>query len=222
MLQRVGALGDRLRLAGQGRLAGAQVHALDDAPVGGDEVAHLEQHDVARHEFARGEFAHDAGAAHAHDGGGEFLECGKRALGAIVLRETECRVEQDDRQDRDRVGLLAEVGGDDTRDNQQHHHRAAQLLPQNAPRPAPARFDQLVGAVRESAPKDLSRVEAGARIDADFVQRRLRVPFVPANQVSFSRVRAGSYGMGLGVRGKGKGGAPGIAPESRRATCLRL
>ena len=49
-----GVLGDRRALAGERRLLRLERRRADDAPVGGDDVARLDLHDVAGHDVDRG------------------------------------------------------------------------------------------------------------------------------------------------------------------------
>ncbi len=63
--ERAGVLGDRGALAGERRLLHLEGRRRDDAPVGGHDVARLEQHDVARHELRRVDLLDLAGPPHA-------------------------------------------------------------------------------------------------------------------------------------------------------------
>ena len=109
--QRVEDLVDGLGFAGERGFLHAQVGALDEPAVGRHHVARLEQDDVARHEIARGHLDDLPAAPDADNRHREALEHRHRALGALFVHEAQDGVEDDDREDGDGVGEVAE--GDD-------------------------------------------------------------------------------------------------------------
>lgn len=121
----VGSLLDRLRLAGQRRLADEEVLGLDDPHVGRDHVPGGERDDVARHELLDRELLdlaprtlHRAGVLH------HLPERLARPAGPPVLAEADDDAQQDHRRnDQDRRPLLLLGGGrpdvEDIRDDDQ-------------------------------------------------------------------------------------------------------
>ena len=133
--QRPRVLVDRLGLAGERRLARAQRRRVEEARVGGDEVAALEQEDVATHHLGRG---HHDGVAVAHDARPRRRQAGERrdrALGAVLLEEADQGVQDDDGEDGDAVDPLADGDRHGRRADQHPDDDAAELTDQDVERP---------------------------------------------------------------------------------------
>ncbi len=121
-VEHVGAVADRrilalgngqrllnwLGLAGESGLLDLQAHVLQQAAVGGHEVAGLQDDDVAGHKIDRGDFLDLAVAADADGGNGQLLERGHGLLCPVFLAEAQGGVQEDDGHDHNCVGELAE------------------------------------------------------------------------------------------------------------------
>ena len=93
-----------------------KLRAGDEPQVGGDDVAGLEQHDVARHELGgRHGMTLASIADHARLQRRELLQRPQRLLGAVLLEEAERRVQHHDGEDGDGVLDLADEARDDAR-----------------------------------------------------------------------------------------------------------
>jgi hypothetical protein len=93
------------------------------APVRRDAVALLEEHHVPRHELVGAACHRRAIAQDAHLRHRQALERLDPAMGAVVLREPQCPVEDDDGEDQPHVTPAA-VGRIDDADEPEHHDRA--------------------------------------------------------------------------------------------------
>jgi hypothetical protein len=119
----------RLRLAGQRRLVRLQARGLHHAQVGADDIAALDQHDVARHR-------HLGDAARAAHPGAHLAELVKRfhrAHRAQLGHEAERGIDRDHGQDRDALGPVAHGKGHGRRGREQPHDQARQLAREDAP-----------------------------------------------------------------------------------------
>lgn len=155
------------RLARERRLFHREARDLDQPEVCRHGLTGLEQHHVARHQFARGNVGDRAGAAHARERGREIAQRLYSALRAVFLHEAHHGVEQDDRENCDRVLRLAEESRDQACAEQHQDHDIRELPEQHAQRTTPRRLGNLVAPVRGTAPLDLGRIEAPERIDAE-------------------------------------------------------
>jgi hypothetical protein len=132
---------DRQRLAGQRRLIDAEIVAIEQLDVRGQDVAQAHAHDVARHQL-RGVDLQPLPVA--FDPAFErelFLEGIERAARLVFLPETDCGVEQQQQDDDDEVRPMPHQRGqqrghlDHPRNRppeiaQQPHHQAEVLLGQ--------------------------------------------------------------------------------------------
>ena len=132
----------RSGLAGQGRLVDVEVVGLDEPSVRRDDVAGVEDDEVAAHEIVHrdvllGAVADDRGLQRQSG-----LQRGDRALRAGLLDEAEAADSDDDDQDDARVDLVAREDGDDARDDEQQHERARELAEEDGQAsPTPALLD---------------------------------------------------------------------------------
>ena len=120
-------------LAGEGGLLGLDAGALQNAAVGGDRVARLQDHNVAGHQHVAAQQGHLAIPEHLAGGGGHLLE-GLNGLFrlALLVHAQDCVDEHHD-QNNEYVGeALAGVCGGDARYGGSHQqnddHGVAQLL----------------------------------------------------------------------------------------------
>ena len=93
----------------------------------------------------------------AHDGGrgrGHRLERRHRALGPEFLGKAERGVQQDDRDDDDRVGEIADQAGHDGRADQDQDHQVRQLRPEHREGRAGRGFDVHIRTVARAAVRD--------------------------------------------------------------------
>ena len=91
------------------------MNALDDAPVGGDGVAGLQQHHVAGHELRAGDDGDLAVAQHLAGGGAHRLQRLDGLFRLALLIDAEHGVDDDHDEDDDRIGdaldaLLIDAG----------------------------------------------------------------------------------------------------------------
>ena len=119
----IGAADDRVDLAGERRVVDAQLRRVDQARIRRDEVALLDDHEVAGDQGARIDLVHLPVADHLGLGREHVPERLDGLLGAVLLDEREDRVDQDDDDDRDAQGGL--VGGEcehgcDPQQNREH------------------------------------------------------------------------------------------------------
>ena len=124
----------RHALAGERRLRGLQRRRLDQARVGGDGVALLDEKDVARHYIRGRDALPHAAADNASVCGRHAPQRRHRLLGARFVDVAHERVQQDDREDGDRLvgkrGLALDqpqCGGDRRRYQEQDHQRVGEL-----------------------------------------------------------------------------------------------
>ncbi len=170
----------RHALAGQGRLVDAQVIDLDEPRVGGDRVAGLEEHDVARHQLVSGH--HDLlrrlrrtkrrrQAA--------VLERGEDTLDPTLGDVADDAVGADHRADDDRVDHGAHAERQHGRGAEQEHGQRGQMAGDDLERGLRRRRGQAVLAERREPPRDFVRGEPGVWIRAELPsdgRRRQRVP----------------------------------------------
>ena len=148
-----GDLVDRHGLAREGGLLDLHRRALDDAAVGGDGVAGLENHKVANDELGG---RHGNHLAVTHDlalCGGHLLKRGQGLLCLGLLHHTENRVDHDHEADDDHVGEVrlalgqARKGGDDGSDDEHDDHRVCHLGEEALPERVLLSFLELVETV---------------------------------------------------------------------------
>jgi len=152
-LGRAGQPRDRLRLAGQRRGVDLD-RALDQARVGAQPVALVDQQQVPRHQLARVDLDPLAAAADARPRGQVLAQRLGRALGLQLLAEGEEGVEHDHRDDRRRQGEhpggRREPGGEP----EQQRQRVRELERQVAQPARPlAALDQVGAVLLEPAPR---------------------------------------------------------------------
>ena len=136
-------LGRPFRLAREGRFVAAQLLALQDAAVGGDDVAFFQKDDVAgdqRRAFEQHVFAaaHRLGAAY-----GEAAQLFDGVVGAVLLDETDKGIQEDDEEQDARVRKVGGVsrdigddGGNGRGTDEKDGHEVFELRQKQAQRPA--------------------------------------------------------------------------------------
>ena len=151
----------RRGFAGEGRLLDPQVHRVREAKVRRDQVAGLEQDQVAGHQVGGGHDVRAAAPAHPdrrHRQGTERLE---RALGAVLLRKAQHRVQHQDGGDGDGILGLTDQARQHRRPGEHQDHHVGELRQQDPQRrPAPA-LGQAVGPVAGQAGMRLVRRQPG-------------------------------------------------------------
>ena len=162
-----GDLGDGLRFTGQGRLVDAQRGRLHETQVGGDDVALLEEEDVARHDIPGGHELRLVVPDDARLRAGHALERIHGLLGPVLLDEADDAVEDDDGQDDGRVLGVADERGDHRCHQEHHDHGARELVQQQAPGRALLRLDELVGPVSRQAFGSVKASEPRRGIDPE-------------------------------------------------------
>jgi hypothetical protein len=164
VLERLSVLVRGYALARQRRLVDAKRRGRHESAVRRYAVARGEQDDVAGHELDSGELLLPPVA---NVGRGR---CGHRAqrlhglLGAVLLREAEDAVEQQDRHDRDGVDDLALECGDDDRDAQHPDHEVIELADEHLPCRRALRRLELVGPVLREALRRVRLRQASRRV----------------------------------------------------------
>ena len=105
-----GVLLHRSRFAGQRGLFHFQVDRFQQANVSRDEVAGFQKNHVAGHQLARGNGSAVPVAQHLGFRRGQLLQCRQGLFGAAFLDDAQHGVENDDRNNGDRINGFAEQG----------------------------------------------------------------------------------------------------------------
>ena len=152
---------------------------LEQARIGGDPVAGIEQHDVAADEVARADRRVTPIAYDGHRRREHLFERVERALGLVLLQIAEQRAEQHDGEDDGRVHDLAE-GGRQRRGDEQDDDEGVLELPDEElqPRGRRARRER-IRAVTSEPPRRLAVREStsGVRVQrSEHRACRHRVP----------------------------------------------
>ncbi len=228
-------LGDRLEvlrhrqaLPGEGGLRGLERGAADQARVGGDGVAFLQQDEIAGHHVGRGDGPALAVPDHVGVGGRHPAQGGHGFLGARLLHVAQQRVEHDHRQDRDRLvgqrGIALyqpQAGGDRGGDEQQDDQRVLELGEDLAPDRDRSLRGQLVGAVALPPAAGLGLVETALRVGAERGQHRVgRVPVGRVEGRLLAHPRSRSSACARAVTSPG-GRPRGCRRPARRRGCDR-
>ena len=163
--QGVGLLGHGDRFAREGRFVHLQLRDLDQAQVGRNLVARLQQHDVAGYQHAGGHHLYFAAAQHGGMGRRQLAQRGHGLVCPPGLHEADDGVEHYDDQDDQRVGEVADHAGDHGCAQQHQHHEVLELVGQQRQGATPCVVLQFVGAVLQCALRGLFIVQAGSGID---------------------------------------------------------
>ena len=99
--------------AGQSRFVHLELRGVDEAQVGWNLVARLQQHDVARHQHMRWHLLYLPGTQHRGLRFREALQGGQCLIGAPRLHQPNGGVEQHDHHNHQRVHQVAHHTGDD-------------------------------------------------------------------------------------------------------------
>ena len=100
----------RKRFPGQGRLIDAEIGALDQLHVGGNDIAEFYQHDVARNQQPRLDVLPDAVALDARLERQALLEQRDGVVGLVFLEEANAGVDEQHDQNNDEIGPMLERG----------------------------------------------------------------------------------------------------------------
>ena len=144
---RVGALGHGEGFARQRRLLDQQSRGLGHPAVGGHPRPGREDDDVPGHQLGRGDLAPCPAPDHLGHGDGLLLECRQRLLRPPFRQEPDDRVQDDDDEDRDRLGRLAHREGHNGGRDQQEHDQAPELGGEDRQGRSARRLGQGVGPV---------------------------------------------------------------------------
>ena len=158
-------LGHRDGLAGQRRFVHLQLRDLDQPQVGGNLVAGLEQHDVARDQLLGRHLPHFAAAQHGGPRGGKLLQGRQGPVGAPGLHGADGGIEHDDHDDDDRVHHVADQAGNHGGGDQHQDHEVAELVDDQRHDAAAVGPWQLIGAVQAGPFGHLVIVQAHAGVD---------------------------------------------------------
>ena len=96
----------------------------------------------------------------------QLLEGGDRALGAVLLHETDHGVQHHDRHDHQGVHHVADHSRDDRRADQHQDHEIGELSEEHRHRPAPHALADLVGAIAFAALTHLVPGQTGMQVGA--------------------------------------------------------
>ncbi len=108
-----GPLGDEVGLAGQKRFVDVHPPAADDLPVDDDLVAGVQHQDVTQNELGRVDGLFLAVADHRRFGPGQQRDLVQHALGAHFLDDADERVDEDDPDRHEGVGIAAQQSQSD-------------------------------------------------------------------------------------------------------------
>ncbi len=122
------ALLHRGRFAGEGRLVAMKIARLDQAHIGGDDVAAFEHDDVARYQLLGRQRDELALPLHPRRARAEFLQRFHGPRGAELGHEADQGVDQKHEQDGGRLGPFAEQGGKGGGARKQRDDRALELI----------------------------------------------------------------------------------------------
>ena len=160
---RLELLGDRERLAGQGRLVELEPGCLDHARVCRDTLALRDEQEVARHDLLRADLA-DPAADDDRRLRERLGQSENRSLGNGSLPESEHGIHDEHCRDRDRLDRVADRNRHGRRTDEQRDERIEELVdgeshvrrPPHASRPIRAEADESLGGI--------GRVEPALRI----------------------------------------------------------
>ena len=149
------------------------------ACIGRNTVAGLEQHKIAGHELLRG---HDGGlrvATHPCNGCQHVLQGGQCRLGAMLLEEAECRIEQHHDGDDDGVLEVADHAGQHGGADQHDDEEISELVEELAPRCSRQLLGEAVGAAIGQPLRGLRIGEPMRRVYAKLIGNLLDGQRVP-------------------------------------------
>ncbi len=172
--QRVGALLDRQRLAGQRGLGHAQLAHLEQPQVGRHLVARSQQDDVSGHQLARVDALALPAAQHGGLGGQRARQRLERTQRLALLDEADHRVEEDHAEDHRRIGIRADRQLDDGGHQQDVDQHLVKLQQEAQHRAAPLGRRQRVVTVALAALDDRFGVKPGAGRSRQRLQQRRR------------------------------------------------
>ena len=177
--ERVGGLGDRLGLAGQGGLFGLEPGAHDDAPVRGHPRSGGEDDDVARDEVGGGDLMLLAIADDLRHRRDLHPEGGEGLLRLPLGHEADERVQDDHGDDGGRFDVLVQSEGHRGRGHQKDHDEALELVAEDRKQRPRRLLGQRVGTMPLEAAGRLGVAQAALRLGVDapaHLGSRQRVP----------------------------------------------
>ncbi len=128
---------------GERRLIDAQVVALEQLDVGRDDGAEAQPHHVAGHQLACVDLAPVAVAPHPGFQREGFLQLLDGVAGLVLLPEPDQRVEQQENEDDDKVGPVADHGGQHRGDLGHPRNRAPEIAQDFQQDAAPRGLDRV-------------------------------------------------------------------------------
>ena len=126
--KRAGVLLHGDRLTREGRLLDFEPCRLGQPHIGRDDSPRLQKHQVPRDYLRAGDGRDTAVAKYPGGGGGHLFQGLHGLLGAVLLDETDHRIEDDDDEDGDGVGQLADEARDDGGSDQHQDHEIPELV----------------------------------------------------------------------------------------------
>ena len=157
----VGILLHRHRFSRQGGLFDVQVDRFQQAEIGRDKVASLDQDDIAGHQLGRWHRLAVAVAQHLRFRGGQLLQRRQRLFGAPLLHNAQHGVQHHNDQDRGCLLVIAQHCRNERGNHQHDHHKVVELRQQRLPEGRAGGLGQLVGAILLQTAFDFLGAQAG-------------------------------------------------------------
>jgi hypothetical protein len=159
---RLGDLVDRDRFPGEHGLVALEPRRLQEAQIGGDDVAGLQQHEVARNDGLALDLDPLAAPQHGRAGRHHPHQRGDRLLRTVLLQESDGRVQDQDEADDDGILPVRDRERDRHRRQQDVDERTLELVEQDRQGLRPFGRSQAVRTEAGEAPVRLPCVEARA------------------------------------------------------------
>jgi len=159
-IERIGLLEHRQRFACQDRLIDLEFRGLQNPHIGADEIAALNQNDVAGDQFLGPHLDDLPGSA---DAGGDPLESPQRlhrAHGLQFHEQADAHVDHDDPTDRQGIDPITERQRQNRCARQQEHDEALELMDQDLPDALAFDLPQKVWAILLAKSPHLVRVKS--------------------------------------------------------------
>ena len=177
--ERVGVLGHRERLAGEGGFIHLQIADVEQPEVGGHAVAGLQKHHIARNELLGGDALVATVAPHGGFGGDHSGERLDGFFRLRLLQETNDRVDEHDAEDDRRVHPFAQERRDADGQHQDVNERLVELPEELGPRRRAAPRRDAVGAPLLLTAANFIGGQAGGQFHVEELQGVLRRQLVP-------------------------------------------
>ena len=143
----LGGLLHALALSGEGAFVDLQGEILQDAPVGHDHVAGLQQDDIAGDDLRRGNLELGAAPQHLGVGRGHGLEALQGFFRLDILHRAQHRVENQHGEDDDGAFHVARQRRNHGGDHQNDHQQVFELLQKHLNRGFLLAFGELIAAI---------------------------------------------------------------------------